>query len=805
MNHDLYGSNLDWDLIPFVLGPQRCPVCRTTSGLRVCGGCKVVSYCGSAHQTAHRAKHKAACSAIKKSQEALEREEAALRAYPGDGLTPADVFNTCVGRFWGVAETRDYMWARHHAADALLKVNTLAAVEKALDHFTDMLRLCRSDNMGVRDIIPGLLLRLGREQECYDFLKWWATVDDEDHYNGRYGWSDPTLPYLDIRDADVFEPVSNCHCVSLSHLVMLTLLKLRLYLDFEAYGSTSDFGFGFDDFPTEPDRPVGRLVQSKMRTFSPQMVARAVSALKEQYHQLCVLVNNVNPYFWDALVDEAEEASIPPFYTRGSKEEAGLALHQCKRAWQESEDAILMIAADTSSFVPVYQGPTAVPSAGGARSVDSGQRTPNLDKRRGTGDAFPSRFNSPHRISSLSKLFPITHMDHGRGSRFVSGDGPKKALVYADGACMNNGQAEPQAGWAVVYGPDNAVSGRLEDKGPFGHPSVATSNRAELRAAIAVLRLSDWRGEGFETIVIATDSAYVVDGATSWVKGWLRNGWKTRIGDNVKNKDLWELLLGEVERWKGCALDVAFWRIPRELNTYADGAAKEAAQKRAAEAEFKDVMIEPPRLTTVATNAGTGPNTRILALCFENEALFADIFGDLVSQITSKAKMERATTPSAALGMLNQGSRPSVILVVDGALTRQRKVWERVIDHLREGATVVLAGCFSSMVNRGEFDRFFARLGLPWRQGSYHRATVTLRRNAVGGHLASRLPSAYSQKALFVANVDKSAAWYTEEETSNEAAVALAKVGSGRLGYVGDVNGEKGSDAVVLAMCGLLG
>ncbi|KXX75727.1 Ribonuclease H [Madurella mycetomatis] len=512
------------------------------------------------------------------------------------------------------------------------------------------------------------------------------------------------------------------------------------------------------------------------------MIATTVSALKEQYRRLCVLVNDANPYFWDALVDEGEEANLPSYYSLGSKEEADPVLHQCKRAWQESEDAILMIAADTSSFVPVYKGPTADPGAGGLQSVDLGQRARDLDKRRGTGDAFPSRFKPPQSTSSPAELFPVTHMDRGRSSRFVSGNDPKKVLVYADGACVNNGQAEPRAGWAVI---------------------VATSNRAELRAAIAVLRLCDWRSEGFDTVVIATDSAYVVDGATGWVKGWVRNGWKTRIGD-VKNKDLWELLLGEVERWNGRGLRVAFWAIPRELNTYADGAAKEAAQKRTTEAEFRDVMIEPPWLTTTATNTGAGPGTHILALCLENEALFDDVFGNLVSQVTSKAKMERAATPETALNMLSQEPPPSVILVVDGALTRRRKVWERVIDNLREGATVVLAGSFSSMVNQGEFNRFFTRLGLPWRQGSYHRATVTLRRNAVGCHLASRLPSAYSQKALFVANVDKSAAWYTEAETSNEAAVAFAKVGSGRLCYVGDVNGEEGSDAVVLAMCGLL-
>jgi hypothetical protein len=94
-----------------------------------------------------------------------------------------------------------------------------------------MLRLCRSDDLGVRDIIPDLLLRLGREQECYNFIKWWATADP----NGTYDWGDVTLPYLDIRGADTFEPVTAfSKGTNLSHLVSLTLLKLRLYFDLEA-------------------------------------------------------------------------------------------------------------------------------------------------------------------------------------------------------------------------------------------------------------------------------------------------------------------------------------------------------------------------------------------------------------------------------------------------------------------------------------------------------------------------------------------------------------------------------------------
>lgn len=53
-------------------------------------------------------------------------------------------------------------------------------------------------------------------------------------------------------------------------------------------------------------------------------------------------------------------------------------------------------------------------------------------------------------------------------------------------------------------GAAKTVLGHLENEGPFGDHSIATSNRADLRAAIAALRLSNWKQEGFDTIVIAT-------------------------------------------------------------------------------------------------------------------------------------------------------------------------------------------------------------------------------------------------------------------------------------------------------------
>ncbi|OIW23227.1 hypothetical protein CONLIGDRAFT_693786 [Coniochaeta ligniaria NRRL 30616] len=624
-------------------------------------------------RSAHRPKHKVACAAIKKSWETLEREEAALYAHPGDFMMPADVLNTGVGRFWGIAGTRDYMRARFAAADALLRIDTAAAVEKALGHFTAMLQLNRSDNLGVRDIIPCLLLRLGREQKCYDFLKWWGLVDND------YAWHDVTTPYLDIRNADAFEPVdilrSGDFMLSLSQLVALTLLKLRMYLDLAAF--ETDFPFERIDPDAELLRPVGKLVRAKLRTLNQADLSRMVQALKGQYRRLCSIVHDANPHFWRLLVDETLKTPAPPAsYEKGSIEEAHLALYQCKSAWEESEDAIIMIDADTAAFASVYEGPAAVVAAtdGLPRGLGTAE---DLPKRRGTGQVFPSIFTPPP-TSHPAETFPPTPVGRCQTDRFVYRNDHQKVLVYTDGACANNGQPNPRAGWAVVYGPPNRgggsnyyiVSGRLEDKGPFGDDSMATSNRAELRAVIAALRLCDWRGEGFDSIVIATDSSYVVDGATGWAKGWMRNGWKTRTGSDVKNRDLWELLLGEVESWMEHGLRVELWKVPREVNGDADGAAKEASNKGYPSTEFRDIVITSSQGTTAATQQ----SPRVLALCLEHEALFVDVFGKLVSQITSKAKMERAATLEAAFAMLSQEPPPTVILVADGALTRQRKV-----------------------------------------------------------------------------------------------------------------------------------
>ena len=110
-----------------------------------------------------------------------------------------------------------------------------------------------------------------------------------------------------------------------------------------------------------------------------------------------------------------------------------------------------------------------------------------------------------------------------------------------------------------------SIAFRLERTGPSGHPAPATSNRAKLRAVLAALQFRAWGGEGWRRVVVRTDLAYVVWGATRWLPRWVARGWRKpggRGGGCYGNRDLWEALQGRVEELRGMGCEVAFWLVP---------------------------------------------------------------------------------------------------------------------------------------------------------------------------------------------------------------------------------------------------
>lgn len=101
--------------------------------------------------------------------------------------------------------------------------------------------------------------------------------------------------------------------------------------------------------------------------------------------------------------------------------------------------------------------------------------------------------------------------------------------AFTDGACSGN---PGPGGWGVVLRWGD------HERELFGGESDTTNNRMELMAAINALE-SLTRPS---VVVLTTDSTYVMQGITKWIKDWKRRDWRTASKKPVKNVDLWQRL-----------------------------------------------------------------------------------------------------------------------------------------------------------------------------------------------------------------------------------------------------------------------
>ena len=105
-----------------------------------------------------------------------------------------------------------------------------------------------------------------------------------------------------------------------------------------------------------------------------------------------------------------------------------------------------------------------------------------------------------------------------------------KYKIYTDGACSGN---PGPGGWAAIIIVNNEIKDTFS-----GSEKNTTNNQMELMAPIKAIQKFKKKSE----ISIFTDSTYVRDGITNWIKQWEKNGWKTASKKPVKNKDLWKKL-----------------------------------------------------------------------------------------------------------------------------------------------------------------------------------------------------------------------------------------------------------------------
>ncbi|KAE8373873.1 hypothetical protein BDV26DRAFT_271050 [Aspergillus bertholletiae] len=213
------------------------------------------------------------------------------------------------------------------------------------------------------------------------------------------------------------------------------------------------------------------------------------------------------------------------------------------------------------------------------------------------------------------------------------------------------------------------------------------------------------------------------------------------------------------------------------------------------------------------------PQILLLSLAYHD---FLDkTYSTLFNKLLEVAHIKRAKTTTGALQTIAQTTLKAIIITDEG-LTESKKETREVLAsvkaYIENGGLVIVGLHFPNFTRMDKFGAFFETFGLPWKNGDYHRTTFQLNPSGLlpENIQPSLLPEPYSMKVLHVKNakgqerlfvpiagaVTQSHVFPPTHVDQDQAAVVSARLGLGYLVYCGDVNGEDGSNQLILALCG---
>lgn len=328
------------DIYPKLI-PKQCEICKKTDSLLRCAACKVYFYCCRDHQIQDRPTHKSTCKTLSTHAKKADEIKEKILATDATALTT----HQNVGNLWSFPATRTYLQAFYAYAEILIRSWREKGIEDSLEVHREVLRLDREDRQGVRRVIPGLLVRLGKDQEAYDFCKWFQSVGPE------FDWNDVRMPMLTLKDQDPTEEVEiwtkeGGLWLALDQAATVVLIKMRLMASLQDALMLRE---------RRPDLSVEAVLAAVKESNAGDVLERHVEwladvgtikarmeALAEGLEGLYNAIGRYNKDYWRMILQPGQKElnEMPGPYTAGSRDEAHIAMMHTYSAWVESPSAI---------------------------------------------------------------------------------------------------------------------------------------------------------------------------------------------------------------------------------------------------------------------------------------------------------------------------------------------------------------------------------------------------------------------------------------------------------------------------------
>jgi len=278
---------------------------RNTKKVTACAGCRVIYYCGSAYQKADWPNHKKLCKTIQTQiahvYQALENVKQGLAQSGGDfrayhQSSPVELESCHHYR---------YILARNY-----IKVNTFAGINEGLKICVEVAKLDvqnKQNGQTAREFVPGLYLRLGQDQKCYESLKAKCNGDMEEIYRCDQNG----IPRRTAKKEDF----------SLAHAAMLCVFKLRILRDLRDL-DRADTALG-NKLPAElSNESRSYLISEATKMDAARMEAidkredlkPHMQKIEADLHDLYGYINALDADYFHALADPEKYRKTQPMY-----------------------------------------------------------------------------------------------------------------------------------------------------------------------------------------------------------------------------------------------------------------------------------------------------------------------------------------------------------------------------------------------------------------------------------------------------------------------------------------------------------